>query len=416
MILMMLKSCVLIILLIRLFSLFCFSRSVGDSCSSSMCRLLDDSGGRDKTPPCWYSSAETATAAVVSSDPVNEAAALARTTATGYRCPPRGSLLQRRSTTATTTTTTATAAAAAVTITTSIVAAASLSSVGGRPPSPQQRSCPAVQSNFVQRPSSVSVSSPAPRCVSAVRDWCCDNDDDDEEFDDYYYDYEYEYEYGVDEQVRVDNERDDVNRVVRRVVVQMNNGGTSLLDAQVRGGGGVVPDAKPATATAVVERTYASTEAQTDETACSSAYREQRRRERRERRQQQRRVHPPPPPPPSLPLPQQSAIPVDPDRLPDLLLNSHLPPPLYTMVGGSSGVVGGCDVSLQQAVRTANLQASLLPPVAFQHHPHLDPSTAAGMASAVPVVSAANLPGGFRIPFGIIPSRRRRLVLLYLRS
>jgi len=175
--------------------------------------------------------------------------------------------------------------------------------------------------------------------------------------------------------------------------------------------GGGTADCSKSQAAAAAERTYASTEAQTDETACSSAYREQRRRERRERRlQQQRRVHPPPPPPPALssssllpppPPPlllqqqQQSgiAVSVDPDRLPDLLLNSHLPPPLYTTVGG-----GVCDVAM--ATRAANMQASLLP-APFQH-PHQPPGA--------PVGSAVNTPGGFRLPFGIIPARRRRSV------
>ncbi|VVC43184.1 Hypothetical protein CINCED_3A012264 [Cinara cedri] len=200
----------------------------------------------------------------------------------------------------------------------------------------------------------------------------------------------------------------------------MNNGTTGLItggmavDAQVRGGG---TDAKPPvvqvmTASAA-ERTYASTEAQTDETACSSAYREQRRRERRERRQQQRRVHPPPPPPPALssssllpshPQQQQSgvaaalaAVPIDPDRLPDLLLNSQLPPPVYTTVGGS----GVCDVAM--AARTANLQASLLP-TGFQHAGHHQASSGAPVGPS----TAVNSPGGFRLPFGIIPARRRR--------
>lgn len=386
----------------------CFgSRSVG-SCSSSVCRLLDD--GRDKTPPCWC-SAETA----VTGDPNNDdavaataaVAMTARTTATGYRCSPRGSLSQHRG----------------------------RETVGGGGGGRPMRSRPpttAAQSN-VQRPSSRIVSS---RCVSAG-DWCCDNgdvdvenDDDDEaeheeeeeEDDDDDDDYEDYYEYD-------DHVRDDNNRV--RVVV-MNNG-SGLITGGVGGAGSAVAvdsalqqgrgtDAKsPAVvvqlqtaAAASVERTYASTEAQTDETACSSAYREQRRRERRERRQQQRRVHPPPPPPPPPalststllpPSPPHTGVslpvPIDPDRLPDLLLNSHLPPPLYTTVGGS----GVCDVSMQ-ATRVANLQASLLP----APYPHHHQPTGAPVGSP----PGANSPGGFRLPFGIIPARRRRLVILII--
>lgn len=359
------------------------SRSAG-SCSSSVCRLLDD--GRDKTPPCWC-SAETA----VIGDPNNDdtAAAVAmtgRTTATGYRCPPRGSLSQHRG-------------------------RETAGGGGGRP----MRSRPpttAAQSN-VQRPPSRIVSS---RCVSAG-DWCCDNgdvdDDEGEQEEDDDDDYEDYYEYD-------DHVRDDNNRV--RVVV-MNNG-----SGLITGGGGIGSavavdgalqqqgrgtDAKPPAVavqlqTAAAERTYASTEAQTDETACSSAYREQRRRERRERRQQQRRVHPPPPPPPALststllpPSPPHTGtglpVSIDPDRLPDLLLNSHLPPPLYTTVGGS----GVCDLSMQ-ATRVTNLQASLLPAPYPHHH----------QPAGAPVGSppGANSPGGFRLPFGIIPARRRRLV------
>lgn len=350
-------------LIIRLVFFSVISRSAG-SCSSSVCRLLDDGGDKTPPPPCWC-SVETA---AVLGDPHNDDI-MARTT-TGYHCPPHGSLLQRRGT----------------------VAAAE----GGRP-LPRSRFAADVQSN-VQRPSSRSVPS---RCVSAG-DWCCDNgdvdvDDDDDDDEDYYYVYEDENLRRVDNDVDV---RDD-NRV--RAVVPMDNG-----SGLITGGssvGGTVDSGKPQ------ERTYASTEAQTDETACSSTYREQRRRERRERRlQQQRRVHPPPPPPPALSssllppppppllLQQQPAIAVsvDPDRLPDLLLNSHLPPPLYTTVGG-----GVCDVSM--ATRAANLQASLLP-APFQH-PHQPPGT--------PVGSAVNTPGGFRLPFGIIPARRRRSVFRY---
>ncbi|XP_022174141.1 uncharacterized protein LOC111036435 [Myzus persicae] len=344
-------------------SLSTIPRSAG-SCSSSVCRLLDDGGDKTPPPPCWC-SAETAT---VLGDPHNDD--MARTT-TGYRCPPHGSLLQRRGT-----------AADAV--------------EGGRPVL-RSRLAADVQSN-VQRPTSRIVPS---RCVSAG-DWCCDNgdvdvDDDDDDDEDYYCVYEDENLHRVDNDVDV---RDD-NRV--RAVVLMDNGSGLIT------GGGTVDGGKSQAAVAA-ERTYASTEAQTDETACSSAYREQRRRERRERRlQQQRRVHPPPPPPPALssssllpppPPPlllqqqqQQSgiAVSVDPDRLPDLLLNSHLPPPLYTTVGG-----GVCDVAM--ATRAANMQASLLP-TPFQH-PHQPPGA--------PVGSVVNTPGGFRLPFGIIPARRRR--------
>lgn len=271
--------------------------------------------------------------------------------------------------------------------------------VGGRPLR-SRTAATAVQSN-VQRPPSRVVPS---RCASAG-DWCCDNEDvgvEDEE----------EYCYAYDEN-RVDDDdvRDDCG--VRAVIV-MDSGTSSLMaggavvDVQGRGGVGGTDAKPPVVQVTAAERTYASTEAQTDETACSSAYREQRRRERRERRQQQRRVHPPPPPPPALssssllqPLPQPqpsvAALPVDhPDRLPDLLLNSHLPPPLYTTVGGV------CDVAL--AARTANMQASLLP-AAFQH-PHQSTGTPVGSSAA------ANTPGGFRLPFGIIPARRRRLVRL----
>lgn len=343
-----------------------------------MCRLLDDGGG-DKTPPppCWC----TAETEAVLGDPHNTNDVMARTT-TGYRCPPHGSLPQRRGTAA--------AAAAAV--------------EGGRTVL-RSRLDADVQSN-VQRPTSRIVPS---RCVSAG-DWCCDNGDvdiDDDDDEDYYCVYE-------DENLgRVDNDVDvcDDNRV--RAVVPMDNGnglitGGVVVGATADGGGGGKPQA---------ERTYASTEAQTDETACSSAYREQRRRERRERRlQQQRRVHPPPPPPPALSsssllpppppptllLQQQQpaiAVPVDQDRLPDLLLNSHLPPPLYTTVGG-----GVCDVAM--ATRAANLQASLLP-APFQH-PHQPPGAPVGSAN-----SAVNSPGGFRLPFGIIPARRRRSVFFF---
>lgn len=354
-----------------------------------MCRLLDDGcGSEDKTPPpppCWCNAENTAV-----NDPNNDTTVMAGRTTTGYRCPPRGSLLRRRGTT-----------------TTKAV-------VGGRP----LRSRPAatVQSN-VQRPSSRIVPS---RCVSAG-DWCCDNEDVDVEDDDD--DEEY---YCVYDKNRVDDGdvRDD-NRV--RGAEVMNTGTSSLMTGgavvvqDVHGRGGVGgTDAKPpvvqVTASAA-ERTYASTEAQTDETACSSAYREQRRRERRERRQQQRRVHPPPPPPPALssssllqPLPPLSAVasslaalPVDhPDRLPDLLLNSHLPPPLYTTIGGGGGGAGVCDVAM--AARAANMQASLLP-AAFQH-----PNQSNGTPIGSP--PAANSPGGFRLPFGIIPARRRRLVFM----
>lgn len=342
-----------------------------------MCRLLDDGGGGgDKTPPppCWC-SAETA---AVLGDPHNEDTA--RTT-TGYRCPPHGSLLQRRGT-----------------------AAATAAVEGGRPLL-RSRFAADVQSN-VQRPTSRNVPS---RCVSAG-DWCCDNgdvdvEDEDDDDVDYYCVYEDENLSRVDNDVNV---RDD-NRV--RAVVLMDNGSDLITGGG--GVGGTADGVKPQMA--VAERTYASTEAQTDETACSSAYREQRRRERRERRlQQQRRVHPPPPPPPALSsssllppppppllLQQQQqqhqpgiAVSVDPDRLPDLLLNSHLPPPLYTTVGG-----GVCDVAM--ATRAANMQASLLPPTTFQH-PHQPPGA--------PVGSAVNTPGGFRLPFGIIPARRRRSV------
>ncbi|XP_025208157.1 LOW QUALITY PROTEIN: uncharacterized protein LOC112603683 [Melanaphis sacchari] len=358
-------------------SLSTIPRSAG-SCSSSVCRLLDDGGG-DKTPPpppCWC----TAETEAVLGDPHNDVTA--RTT-TGYRCPPRGSLLQRRG-----------------------IAAAAAAAVEGERPVLRSRPDADVQSN-VQRPTSRVVPS---RCVSAG-DWCCDNgdvdvddDDDDDEDEDYYCVYE-------DETLRrVDNDVDvgDDNRV--RAVVPMDNG-----SGLITGGAAVVgltADGGKPQAAAAAERTYASTEAQTDETACSSAYREQRRRERRERRlQQQRRVHPPPPPPPALssssllppPPPtlllqqQQSAIavPVDQDRLPDLLLNSHLPPPLYTTVGGG----GVCDVAM--ATRAANLQASLLP-APFQH-PHQPSGAPVGSSG-----SAVNSPGGFRLPFGIIPARRRR--------
>ncbi|CAI6362301.1 unnamed protein product [Macrosiphum euphorbiae] len=348
-------------------SLSTIPRSAG-SCSSSVCRLLDDGGDKTPPPPCWC-SAETA---AVLGDPHNDDI-MARTT-TGYRCPPHGSLLQRRGT-----------------------VAAAVAVEGGRP-LPRSRLAADVQSN-VQRPTSRIVPS---RCVSAG-DWCCDNgdvdvdDDDDDDDEDYYCVYEDENLRRVDNDVDV---RDD-NRV--RAVVLMDNGSGLITGGEVVGG--TADSGKPQ------ERTYASTEAQTDETACSSAYREQRRRERRERRlQQQRRVHPPPPPPPALSsssllppppppllLQQQQqpsiAVSVDPDRLPDLLLNSHLPPPLYTTVGG-----GVCDVAM--ATRAANLQASLLP-APFQH-PHQPPGA--------PVGSAVNTPGGFRLPFGIIPARRRRSV------
>lgn len=308
---------------------------------------------------------------------------MARTT-TGYRCPPHGSLPQRRGT----------------------AAAAAAAAVEGERTVLRSRLDANVQSN-VQRPTSRIVPS---RCVSAG-DWCCDNGDvdvdDDDDDEDYYCIYE-------DENLgRVDNDVDVCDDNGVRVVVPMDNGsglitGGGVVGATADGGGG-----KPQ-----AERTYASTEAQTDETACSSAYREQRRRERRERRlQQQRRVHPPPPPPPALSsssllppppptllLQQQQqpaiAVPVDQDRLPDLLLNSHLPPPLYTTVGG-----GVCDVSM--ATRAANLQASLLP-APFQH-PHQPPGA--------PVAnSAVNSPGGFRLPFGIIPARRRRSVFFFFYS
>lgn len=371
-------------LIIRFVFIFLVSRSIG-SCSSSVCRLLEDGGSGDKTPPPCWCTAETAV--VAAGDPHNR-------TTTGYRCPPRGSLpLHRRG-------------------------GLAVTAVGGRPSRSRPATAAAVQSN-VQRPSSCIVS---PRCVSAG-DWCCDNEnvDDDDDYEDeddnYYYD-DYDGNRVVNDEIRdVDN-----NRV--RVVV-MNNGTTGLItdcgmtvDAQGRGSG-CGTDTKPPVAQVVTasaaERTYASTEAQTDETACSSTYREQRRRERRERRQQQRRVHPPPPPPPALSSssllpssPQQqsgvatalAAVPVDPDRLPDLLLNSHLPPPLYTTVSGG----GVCDVAM--AARAANLQASLLPG-SFQHAGH-------HQASGAPVGSspAVNSPGGFRLPFGIIPARRRRSVFV----
>ncbi|XP_050430038.1 uncharacterized protein LOC126839088 [Adelges cooleyi] len=327
-------------------SLSTIPRSEG-SCSSSVCRLLDDGGGydRDKTPsssmPCWCSSA---------ADP--DTAAAAGRTSTGYRVQPHGALPQH----------------------------GCRGAVAACPP-PSRR----TPSN-VKRPSSVSVWPRGVYSVGAVgaSDWCCDNVVCDEQDDD-----------DVDEDEDYDEpvDRDGVDRSVR--VVMNNPSGNSLV---MHGGGVVVDttavgrppssDAKPSSHPAA-ERTYASTEAQTDETACSSAYREQRRRERRERRQQQRRVHPPPPPPPLPPV--SMAVPVDhrPDRLPDLLLNSHLPPPLYTTVGG------GCDVAAR-----ANLQAALLP--TFQHPHHL-PAVAPG-----PVGPAVNTPGGFRLPFGFIPTRRRR--------
>ncbi|XP_025405225.1 uncharacterized protein LOC112679572 [Sipha flava] len=375
-------------------SLSTIPRSAG-SCSSSVCRLLDDGGGGggDKTPPpCWCTAETTA---VVAGDPNNDAlvaAAASGRATTGYRCSPRGSLLQHRGT----------------------VAAAALGERSSR-----SRSATAVQSN-VQRPPSRFV---PPRCVSAG-DWCCDSedvdvddydDDDGDDDDDLYY-----YDYRED---REDNDVADVRDDNRVRVVVMNNRSSVItggaVDAQGRGGVAGT-DAKPPMVT-TAERTYASTEAQTDAMAFPafpSTYREQRRRERRERRQQQRRVHPPPPPPPALstasllPPPPQSAIagltmPYDLDRLPDLLLNSHLPPPLYTTVGGGgSGGVGNGEggsvdgVLCDMAARVANLQASLLPTV-FQH-----PS----QPSAGPVGSSAavNSPGGFRLPFGIIPARRRR--------
>lgn len=355
-------------------SAFVFSRSAG-SCSSSVCRLLDDGGGGvggDKTPPPCWCRAETTTAV---GDPNYNTAAgrtttTTTTTATGYRCPPRGALSQRRT-------------------------AVAADTNGVRPPPRSRTASSNVQSN-VHRPPSRIVPS---RCVSAG-DWCCDNRGNVDDDDDCFYDYSDDDDDEVDRRATVDGVRDD-NRV--RV---MNNGPVMTCDVggaqQGRGGVGG-PDAKPP-----AERTYASTEAQTDETACSSAYREQRRRERRERRQQQRRVHPPPPPPPALASPSlllpppplsavtaAAAVSVDPDRLPDLLLNSpHLPPPLYTTVGG--GGIGVCDV----AMRTANLQSLL--PASFQH-PHHQPPVGSS--------AAANSPGGgFRLPFGIIPARRRRFV------
>lgn len=390
-----------------LFHFSLISRSAG-SCSSSVCRLLDDGGGGggDKTPPpCWCTAETTATTAAIVGDPNNDAlvAAAGRAT-TGYRCSPHGSLLQRQGT------------------------AAAATALGER--SLRSRPATAVQSN-VQRPSSRIV---PPRCVSAG-DWCCDSEDvdvDDYDDDDDQDDEDNVYYYDYDENC-VDNDVADVRDDNRVRVVVMNNRSSVItggaVDAQGRGGVAGT-DAKPPVVT-TSERTYASTEAQTDAMAFPafpSAYREQRRRERRERRQQQRRVHPPPPPPPALstasllPPPPQSAIgaltmPYDLDRLPDLLLNSHLPPPLYTTVGGSGsggggggGVVGvgngeggGVDgVLCDMAARVANLQASLLPTV-FQH-----PS----QPSVGPVGSSAtvNSPGGFRLPFGIIPARRRRSV------
>lgn len=397
-----------------------FSRSAG-SCSSSVCRLLDEGvggGDGDKTPPspCWC-TAETAVG-----DPNNDAAAATVTggrTTTGYRCPPRGTLLQRQTTAA---------------------AVAAATNDGGRPPLLLLRpaTAAAVQS-YVHRPPSRVV--PSSRCVSAG-DWCCDNgavdvqrvengeeendDDDQEEYENdegCYYDYDDQ----EDHRRTVVNDADVKVRDDNRVRVVVMNNGSGLMtsgsvvvvgtDAQGRGGVGGT-DAKPPPA--VAERTFASTEAQTDETACSSAYREQRRRERRERRQQQRRVHPPPPPPPALstsslllPPPPQSAVngaalavPFDSDRLPDLLLNSHLPPPLYTTVGGGGGgggIGGVCDVAM--ATRVANFPASLLS-TGFQH-----PSHQSSGAPAPPVATMSiNPPGGFRLPFGFIPARRRRLV------
>lgn len=216
----------------------------------------------------------------------------------------------------------------------------------GRSPRPRT-----VQSN-VNRPwSRVVVPSP-PRRVS---DWCCDNEDVDRSYCCVYDD---------------DVGDDDDNH---RSVPTMNE-----ADAKT-------PAAAVQRHACTVERTYASTEAQTDETACSSAYREQRRRERRERRQQQRRVQPPavssPPPPRS-----DAAADARPDRLlPDLLLNSHLPPPVYA-------TVGACDIAM--AARAAHIQATLFP------QPHQPPEMTTPVGS--------NAPAGFRLPFGIIPARRRR--------
>lgn len=325
-----------------------------------MCRLLDDGGGGDKTPPppplpCWCTAETDET--LIASDPNSDTAAAAGTATTGYRCPPREALSQRR--------------AAAATV--------------GERPLRSRTATSSAQSN-VQRSPQRLVSSR----FAGAGDWCCDNRvDDDDDDDDYYYDYD-------DGEVR-----DDRNRVR----VQMNHGPiTCGGGAQSRVGGA---DAKPP-APVTAERTYASTEAQTDETACSSAYREQRRRERRERRQQQRRVHPPPPPPPALsssallpppppPAMQTSGtVSVGLDRLPDLLLSSPPPPPppLYTTVDG---------------VRTTNSQSLL--PAAFQHpHHHQPPGTPVSPSAAAAAAAVANAGGGFRLPFGIIPGRRRRLV------
>ncbi|XP_050522125.1 uncharacterized protein LOC126894865 [Daktulosphaira vitifoliae] len=300
-----------------------------DLCSSSVCYLLE--GIEDGTISCWCS--------------MDDPDSILSVDSTGCGLPPLGSLLprlHRRKQDS--------------------IAAAHSQSIQTLLLSDRRSSLVSVPSRTAIGPGSVGVGV----SVCDSDRWCCDN----VENEDYY---------------------ENVNRKnVGRVRIVMNNssdsntmhGGVSTLDTTPNHS--LVSDIKPSTHAA--ERTYASTEAQTDETACSSVYREQRRRERRERRQQQRRVH--------LPVPAQSfthgtmIVPVDhSDRLPDLLLNSHLPPPLYTTVGG------GCEITAR-----TNLQAALLP--TFQHPNHL-PNVA-----AVPTIS--NSTGGFRLPFGFIPSRRRR--------